>query len=371
MLLTIQDSKHPLFGLSFEQQCQQVIVSTNPHQLFGIQNIQSISDADIKKAYRSLALHFHPDKNRDQPLANQAFAKLSQFYQELLNLKELRSDPNPLQTFFKEFDDIFNTESMNEAEAQEMRAIISSFHYFHQGDKLYQRFKQELTFSYDFKSAGSSQELEEQKQALKTKLKNIWSEYEPQFKLVEAKILYREQDKKLTQLAYDWLEILKRDIDVHSNYRLINIQSKEKFLNDPCTQLDQHWQALIQKSYELAGKAKHQNHYKEAADVAKKLVFQLNQARSDFLQSDDYRAEQNFQARCLQAIKEARPILSKHRGFKQLLADLTINLLIFLSSASLSFVLGKKYRFFTPPTDSSIKIEALKQSIQGFVHLAS
>ena len=52
---------------------------------------RNASDADIKKAYRKLAVKWHPDKNPDQKeLAEENFKKVSEAY-EVLSNKEKRA----------------------------------------------------------------------------------------------------------------------------------------------------------------------------------------------------------------------------------------------------------------------------------------
>lgn len=58
------------------------------YQQLGIQ--RGASEAEIKKAYRSLAKQLHPDRNKDNPKAAERFAKITQAY-DLLSDKDKRA----------------------------------------------------------------------------------------------------------------------------------------------------------------------------------------------------------------------------------------------------------------------------------------
>ena len=58
------------------------------YQQLGI--ARGASEAEIKKAYRSLAKQLHPDRNKDNPKAAERFAKVSQAY-EILSDKDKRA----------------------------------------------------------------------------------------------------------------------------------------------------------------------------------------------------------------------------------------------------------------------------------------
>ncbi|KAI8074011.1 X-domain of DnaJ-containing-domain-containing protein [Gongronella butleri] len=68
-------------------------VSTEYYDLLGV-GPQATAD-EIKKAYRKRAIQFHPDKNRDDPTAEEKFKKISEAYQVL-------SDPQ-LRKRYNEF----------------------------------------------------------------------------------------------------------------------------------------------------------------------------------------------------------------------------------------------------------------------------
>jgi DnaJ-class molecular chaperone len=58
------------------------------YQQLGVQ--RGASEAEIKKAYRSLAKQLHPDRNKDNPKAAERFAKITQAY-DLLSDKDKRA----------------------------------------------------------------------------------------------------------------------------------------------------------------------------------------------------------------------------------------------------------------------------------------
>ncbi|KAK9829194.1 hypothetical protein WJX72_004437 [[Myrmecia] bisecta] len=62
----------------------------NPYAVLGLDKGPYSTDAEIKKAYRLLALQKHPDKNRDNPQAANEFSQLQRAY-ELLSDAQARS----------------------------------------------------------------------------------------------------------------------------------------------------------------------------------------------------------------------------------------------------------------------------------------
>ena len=58
------------------------------YQRLGIK--RGASEAEIKKAYRSLAKQLHPDRNKDNPKANERFSQVTQAY-DLLSDKDKRA----------------------------------------------------------------------------------------------------------------------------------------------------------------------------------------------------------------------------------------------------------------------------------------
>jgi DnaJ family protein B protein 12 len=57
--------------------CRDIIKKKNYYEILGL--AQNVKDDDIKKAYKKLAIKFHPDKNH-APQAADAFKKVSAAY---------------------------------------------------------------------------------------------------------------------------------------------------------------------------------------------------------------------------------------------------------------------------------------------------
>src|SRR5213075_174258 len=58
------------------------------YQQLGVK--RGATEAEIKKAYRSLAKQLHPDRNKDNPKASERFGKITQAY-DLLSDKDKRA----------------------------------------------------------------------------------------------------------------------------------------------------------------------------------------------------------------------------------------------------------------------------------------
>ena len=69
----------------------------DPHRVLGL--MPEATENELRKAYRRLAMQFHPDRNPDKPEAEEKFKQLQWAYENLIGKKEEASLPGrPGQT---------------------------------------------------------------------------------------------------------------------------------------------------------------------------------------------------------------------------------------------------------------------------------
>ncbi|KAG7396882.1 hypothetical protein PHYBOEH_001572 [Phytophthora boehmeriae] len=77
-----------------------ICVAEDPYKVLGVR--RSASDAEIKRAYRSLALKWHPDKNPGNPEAEQQFMRIGAAYDQLNKGPELAQEQRRQRDFYRQ-----------------------------------------------------------------------------------------------------------------------------------------------------------------------------------------------------------------------------------------------------------------------------
>ena len=107
------------------------------YEVLGLE--RDASEADVKKAYRRLAMKFHPDRNPDDPSAEEKFKEASEAYEVLSDASKKNAydqfghagvDPNSMggrgggASFSDIFSDVFGVSQMLGAIGYVLGAII-------------------------------------------------------------------------------------------------------------------------------------------------------------------------------------------------------------------------------------------------------
>lgn len=124
---------------------------------------------------------------------------------------------------------------------------------------------------------------------------------------------------------------------------------------------DMHVYVLMQKLQSMQKKPG--NNYLAAAKVAQRLYEDLLNARAKFVASENpIPARKIFAQECLEAIKIARPELEKHRGWKQILANIG-NTLIFILTLGISYATTNQFNFFSTRTNSAELLDKIERDV--------
>lgn len=419
----LSQSSHVLFTTKpdpagFYEQCDKVMQWSIYHftaqALLGITDIQTTSSQEIKKAFKLLVLHFHPDKNPNIEISSEIFSILKDalnyvHYQKgELTITDMQSNRfvatyrhntalNNKARFDvaaaraeceKFFDEVFNSNlsDWSEEQLKELEKLKSAVNALKQQDHIIALLKKELyeLERYDFYQENSFKNIETKKDELLNQVNTISNQYLKQFKKLEIDIFYNGvNQQRLTHLAENIINNTRKQVSLNANFSKQYVEKYEQFFSNPLTRLQINWDAMVKKTEELEREALINKKYEEAAKQARTLVTKLTDAQKFFCKptiefpNDQIVVLTNFKMHqedfcqtCLQAIDEVwkQGELANHRGWKQIIADLTINLAIFLGTASLSMILTKgTFRFFKPNTDSKNKLQSLEDSLKGIM----
>jgi hypothetical protein len=168
-------------------------------------------------------------------------------------------------------------------------------------------------------------------------------------------------------------------LDVCIELSLISSKEKNGFLvvyeTTLKTSVDEFWNglfALEEKSCQLIQYAKADpknicKHYSEAAETMKILYETLKAEATKYMHNKSLNTYEHFKKTCNTAIEKSKPQLEKHRGCKQVLANVIAAILglgvIYLVAAGINYYnTGGKHFFFQFKTDSIELIEKFKVS---------
>jgi len=122
---------------------------------------------------------------------------------------------------------------------------------------------------------------------------------------------------------------------------------------------------LKNQTYNMVIKSPNNAKYRRAAEVSFKLHTTLDQLAQDyFVHARPTQAIQDqFAAACRAAVAEASPILSQHRGYKQVLADI-LNVVLNVVTLGLLRPIRGRWRFFEPDTESMRCVKDVQAALE-------
>jgi hypothetical protein len=131
----------------------------------------------------------------------------------------------------------------------------------------------------------------------------------------------------------------------------------------------EYLQILDNKVKEVERQAKDDN-YRNAANVARELYNTLNNAKVGFLNSEKRIALPEFQYKCIKAINYALPLLEKHQGWKELLADIA-SVVLTITTLGMTYLATGQFWFLSPKKDCVQTINKLKDEINSLEEMPS
>lgn len=153
-------------------------------------------------------------------------------------------------------------------------------------------------------------------------------------------------------------------------YQTVNNATLERFH----TQLTQ----LQHKAAQLSLKAKaNPGRYGEAATEANKLFATLQLEANVYMHNKGLESYELFNERCNKAIRDARPILEKHRGYTKLFGNIAAAILglgiIYLIATTVNYIKTEGKHFFfdftSVKTDSIEKLEQFQEAQAGLLRV--
>ncbi|KGP64057.1 hypothetical protein EP47_07825, partial [Legionella norrlandica] len=156
------------------------------------------------------------------------------------------------------------------------------------------------------------------------------------------------------------------EIRINADEIINKIQAKEesrKIIEE--IEFIKHLEIIESMFGKLVKKAKDNKDYRNAAQAAAVLYHDLVSAKDAFLDSQlptKIRCEA-FHASCSKAINKALPVLEKHRGWKQVLADIAGALLSIMTFGGANLLAGR-WRLFPTQTESEKTVKEFSETLQ-------
>jgi hypothetical protein len=202
------------------------------------------------------------------------------------------------------------------------------------------------SFVHEFNGLETIEQIDQKEKYIKEQIQWIRSTYER----ITAEYIFGAPDTVYTQAL---------------GYKEQEITTKAKTIRAKIKRLDEigfstHLQAIASMKQRLENEAVTNFDYLYPAEVAKQLSMRLKTAKNEFL--TDRISAQQFQAKSLDAINEALPILEKHRGWTQVLLDL-VNIIISLSTFFIINIATNRLRLFSASTDSAKTVYQMRDVV--------
>ncbi|KTD42371.1 hypothetical protein [Legionella quateirensis] len=203
-------------------------------------------------------------------------------------------------------------------------------------------------------------------------------------------------DNKVKSLFTQLDEIIQNRVDLNSAHKTLglnhlhqnitdaNREKREAIVRaatDAKEQIKSHFDAqriLVQINFakhletikslrdRLQETAKTNKNYDNAAQTAVRLYNSLQDTEQVFLNSGkpNQTNVQDFQKNCIDAVSNALPVLSDHRGWKQVLVNFLSDVLSVLSCGVANLITGQ-FRFFKTQTQSELVIQDFSETIRS------
>jgi hypothetical protein len=131
-------------------------------------------------------------------------------------------------------------------------------------------------------------------------------------------------------------------------------------------QFESALELVDEKVKQLKEKSNDSTEYGNAHKTASQLLETLKQAGLDYFNKEDSISTDDFSKRCHDAIDAAKPVLSMHRGWKDILAKIACVVMSIVTigiAPAFNKLATGHWRFFTPKTDSQKVLDTMEHHV--------